>query len=744
MFLQAPQRPRPVSLSVVVLVTVLAATSQAQSPTAFERAWQDGMPATITGELTVLVADDFERNRSELMHLIRDSRTGRSFRIRLDRGAPAHWHSGIVVTVSGRTNGSEFYILAASTDPNTTLSTSTASLTAPNATGDQKTLVIVANFRDKSIACSASEVADLMFTSPLGRSVNDLYRESSWGKTSFSGTVVGPYTMDYASTDACDLSAWATAANAAAASSVNVNEYPRKVYVMPTNSCPAAGVADVGVSPSRSWVFTCSLPDVFAHELGHNLGMHHASTPDGEYRDVSDFMGQSEGMIRQVNAPHKLQMGWLPDAQAPTIAQDGLYDVAPLEVDPATAVAPQSLKVYKGDTDEYYYLSYRVAIGFDAILACCEYLDRLSVHSWSGTGRTILLALLDDGETFSDAATGFSVTQVNHSALSATADIRLGAPCGVAPPTVSMTPRDHIGSPGDARTYDVSVLNNDAPGCPEGTFSLDADAPAGWTTGFSAGNLQLAPGGNAQAGLTVTPPANAVSGTYTIDVHASDMSTSALTGTASGTYGVLGCTRDAPAVTVSPSTQTGLPGARLIYGISVANRDSPACGDSTFSLASAVALGWSATPSSPSLNLAAGMTGTLTLEVTSPVGSTVGGHLVSVNASDSLLAVHAVSSVAIYVVGDAVPPTAPSGLTASVARRAVSLTWRAATDNVAVAGYTVWRNGTVLATTTGTGWVDATMAQGSGYIYFVVAHDAMGNASPPSNSVTAGATSKRK
>ncbi|HMJ39987.1 MAG TPA: choice-of-anchor Q domain-containing protein, partial [Verrucomicrobiae bacterium] len=53
--------------------------------------------------------------------------------------------------------------------------------------------------------------------------------------------------------------------------------------------------------------------------------------------------------------------------------------------------------------------------------------------------------------------------------------------------------------------------------------------------------------------------------------------------------------------------------------------------------------------------------------------------------------------------GDLQPPTTPTGLaTTSVNTSSVGLAWNASTDNVGVAGYTVYRNGTSIATTGGT------------------------------------------
>jgi chitodextrinase len=73
---------------------------------------------------------------------------------------------------------------------------------------------------------------------------------------------------------------------------------------------------------------------------------------------------------------------------------------------------------------------------------------------------------------------------------------------------------------------------------------------------------------------------------------------------------------------------------------------------------------------------------------------------------------------------------------AIVKRRQVSLAWQPSTDNVGVVGYRVFRNGALLVTTTANGWTDQTASTGVAYSYSVVAFDAAGNVSSPSNTTT--------
>ena len=90
--------------------------------------------------------------------------------------------------------------------------------------------------------------------------------------------------------------------------------------------------------------------------------------------------------------------------------------------------------------------------------------------------------------------------------------------------------------------------------------------------------------------------------------------------------------------------------------------------------------------------------------------------------------------------GDTTPPSIPTGLTAAVkSGTEIDLGWNASTDNVAVTGYTIYRNGSQLATVGGstTAYADKTAAQGVAYTYRVDAFDAAGNHSAQSASASA-------
>jgi fibronectin type 3 domain-containing protein len=82
---------------------------------------------------------------------------------------------------------------------------------------------------------------------------------------------------------------------------------------------------------------------------------------------------------------------------------------------------------------------------------------------------------------------------------------------------------------------------------------------------------------------------------------------------------------------------------------------------------------------------------------------------------------------------DATPPSAPGNLTAgSTQPTQAYVEWNASTDNVGVAGYSVYRNGVQVATTAQAFYTDSGLTGAGTYSYFVEAFDLAGNLSAPS------------
>ncbi|VVJ17494.1 Uncharacterised protein [Amycolatopsis camponoti] len=88
-------------------------------------------------------------------------------------------------------------------------------------------------------------------------------------------------------------------------------------------------------------------------------------------------------------------------------------------------------------------------------------------------------------------------------------------------------------------------------------------------------------------------------------------------------------------------------------------------------------------------------------------------------------------------------PTAPTNLTGAASGTTVTLDWAAATDNIGVRAYDVYRGGVKVGAVTGTAtappattFVDSGLAANTSYEYSVVARDAQANVSPPSATTT--------
>ena len=88
------------------------------------------------------------------------------------------------------------------------------------------------------------------------------------------------------------------------------------------------------------------------------------------------------------------------------------------------------------------------------------------------------------------------------------------------------------------------------------------------------------------------------------------------------------------------------------------------------------------------------------------------------------------ASSASFTTPDTAAPTIPTGLTASAPNsNRVNLSWSAASDNIGVSGYRIYRNGGFIDTSSTTSYADTTVAGTTTYSYRVTAYDAAGNES---------------
>lgn len=153
---------------------------------------------------------------------------------------------------------------------------------------------------------------------------------------------------------------------------------------------------------------------------------------------------------------------------------------------------------------------------------------------------------------------------------------------------------------------------------------------------------------DAASGITVTP-VSATSGVMAVDVTVTTPSTT--------------CVHANPTVTISPSTQTQLPGQVLGYKLNITNKDSLACGSSTFSVAPTLPAGWATNLGTFSVPLAP-LNSYYTelspnLMVTSSATATPGTYTITETVINTSAPVFQDSTLANYVVPvpDSTPPT---------------------------------------------------------------------------------------
>ena len=118
------------------------------------------------------------------------------------------------------------------------------------------------------------------------------------------------------------------------------------------------------------------------------------------------------------------------------------------------------------------------------------------------------------------------------------------------------------------------------------------------------------------------------------------------------------------------------------------------------------------------------------------VGSTL--HRYQVTARDAAEHESEPSNEVARTLSDTTAPSAPT-LFGSRSGFTVRLTWSGATDDVGVTGYTIFRAGVAIGTTTGSAYTDTSPPLARASSYTVRARDAAGNLSAPSNSVSVSA-----
>ena len=416
-----------------------------------------GSPVVVEGTVAMIVEDDFANGRATKHYFLDQSGPHGRYELRLTPHQATTVQPGMQVRVTGSLAGR---VLHADVADHAVVVLEAPAAAAPLAA--RKVLVLLVDITDAnlvthSVSATCDGSVDAAAAATFGfnttaASVDGCYQDSSFGQLGVGGASYPGKDVDVQrvtitdSVTACNYTSWGSKADAAAS---NLSSYQHRVYVVPADvNCGWAGLAYVNSCPGsncQSWVkaYTsqpCGYPDAIAHEVGHNLGLMHSSTDtnndnsiDCEYCDDSDFMGYAEGTQRPLNGPHKVQMGWVSGSGIVNASAGGQFTLSPLGQ--PGAPLPQVAKITPSSGNPYY-LSYRVASGYDALLTSTAYssglVGRISIHRWpGGVTNTLFVASLADGQTFTDSANGLTIVQNSHSASSASSTVSVG----LLPPT---------------------------------------------------------------------------------------------------------------------------------------------------------------------------------------------------------------------------------------------------------------------------------------------------------------------
>jgi chitodextrinase len=374
------------------------------------------------------------------------------------RGRRPDINPGARIRVRGERRNGSIEVADGSVESDETFFDVTSTIATTSTT--RRVAIVLFNFSNNTAQpYTPAHAAGIAFTNT--NSVAAYYRSNSWDNVNLVGDVYGWFTIADVSTAGCNYSTWASSANmlaAAAGIDLSASRYEHVVYAFPaTSTCSWSGMGNL---PGRLSYLNGSGMSLrtMAHELGHNLGTHHASTyrctesgvrvslsltssncTRSEYGDPFSIMGAS---TRRHTNPSLANFAWLPPANRLDVSQSGDYRLAPLH----SADGIQSIRIQRTSTS-FLTLEFRASAGpFDAFSSSDPVVNGVTIRVTGGDLNRTQSLLIDAtpsttsfgdaplaaGHTFLDPMTGVSVTTLGVSA--AGADVRISFGGDTDPP----------------------------------------------------------------------------------------------------------------------------------------------------------------------------------------------------------------------------------------------------------------------------------------------------------------------
>lgn len=506
----------------------------------------------VEGTITINIEDDFVNKRSELSYRLVNSQ-GKATEVVFDK--VPHWlASNQKVRIHGQFDKGK---LKASPDSVSLLldesssSTTQATTQASTVSGTHQLLVAEINFAINPIVrFTSAQLYDTLFNT-----AHQYFMESSYQQFGLTGQALEPITVDV-DVSTCDTYAISNAADAVIRQrGYEPTNYDHVMYVIPTHpNCTWSGKANV--QGPLSWIKRFE-SDVVHHELGHNLGLYHAHSKDcgtqvtadsgcavGDYGDYISGMGNARE-TNHFNAFQKEQLGWM-NNKVTTITQSTEVVLSPLETnDSNTKVAKIFKQTKSTGQNEWYYVEYRQAIGFDAHLAdnypqfltgvrLREGTDNAPNYSYllDTTPETLSWTdiTLQPGQTYHDSVNDVSITLAASDAGSAVVQVNYGqapAICQNLTPSIEPVSSTSVATTAGSNLEIVyTVTNRDSAECSSSTFNLSSSTDSYINGSFNYSNITLAPGASQEISLSLAVDASAPSGDYAVTSKVSHGQTS--------------------------------------------------------------------------------------------------------------------------------------------------------------------------------------------------------------------------